>query len=405
MSSVSSSEDEESESETSPPKAPPPVAAVAKAMPKRSDTPAPQRKVMEPSCKMRSDAHERGDAAKRSPQLKQQQPAASGRQVQDDKPTPSKDARRRQKEGSAQEATLAENTRKRERPETPPRGHVAKGEYVLHDLPNVVKLFARGWMEEKQYTLLYKATKELQITVPRDITEHYDRFRKNLLMKNDREGNYNHRVSRALDEMRGIRLHLARADVSLSNEQTEECLMAWAEEHYFTRAEHKKDADEREKILSDVFVKELGCKFRIRAVLKRGLQDFKGITKDTDMLDAFLKYVIAVEQEAEKLRAEKKRTIAVSDSSSEKDNPAPASAAQERAVPPKRPPTAPIPAEGISGKKETKDPPARKIKKGRKNGKKKQKKKPEADQPRVTPTAKEGGKGNHQVPYQGRWSW
>ena len=354
MSSSSSSEDEGSESDTSQP----PVAAVAI----RSDTPAPQRT----SRKMQSDAQERGAApaatglkatAKRSPQSKQQQPAESGRKVQDDKPTPRKDARQRQKEGSAQEATLAEKTRKRERPETPPRGHVAKGE-VLQDLPNVVKRFARGWMEEKQYTLLYNATKELQITVPRDLRKHYDSFRKNLLMASDKEGDYNRSVSRALGEMSGIRRHLARADEPLSNEQTEECLMAWAEEHYFTRAEHRKDAHERQKILSDIFVRELGCKYRMRVVLQRGLQDFHGLTKDTDMLHAFLKYVITVEQQAEKLRKP------ASDSSSEKDMPAPASAAPERAVSQKRPPTAPIPAEGTSGKKETKDPPARKIKKG-----------------------------------------
>ena len=274
------------------------------------------------------------------------------------------DARQRQKEGFAQEATLAEKTRKRARPETPPRGHVAKGE-VLHDLPNVVKHFARGWMEEKQYTLLYNASKELQITVRRDLRKHYDSFRKNLLMASDREGEYNRSVSKALEELSGIRRHLARADESLSNEKTEKCLTDWAEEHYFTRAEHRKGADERQKILSDNFVKELGCRYRMRVVLQRGMQDFRGLTKDTDMLNAFLKYVITVEQQAEKLR-EKLRKPA-SDSSSEKDLPAPASAAPERAVSQKRPPTAPIPAEGTSGKKETKDPPARKIKKGRKS--------------------------------------
>jgi len=241
---------------------------------------------------------------------------------------------------------------------------VAKGE-VLHDLPNVVKHFARGWMEEKQYTLLYNATKELQITVRRDLRKHYDSFRKNLLMASDREGEYNRSVSKALEELSGIRRHLARADESLSNEKTEKCLTDWAEEHYFTRAEHRKDADERKKILSDIFVRELGCKYRMRVVLQRGLQDFRGLTKDTDMLNAFLKYVITVEQQAEKLR--KKLRKPATDSSSEKDLPAPASAAPERAVSQKRPPTAPIPAEGTSGKKETKDPPARKIKKGRKS--------------------------------------
>ena len=97
--------------------------------------------------------------------------------------------------------------------------------------------------------------------------------------------------------------------------------------------------------------------------------------------------------------------------------PAPGSAALERAVSQKGPPTAPMPAEGTSGKKETKDPPARKIKKGgkgevleepapgKKIPKRVKKKKTKADQPRDTSTAKEGGKVDQQVPYQGRWSW
>ena len=166
--------------------------------------------------------------------------------------------------------------------------------------------------------------------------------------------------------------------------------MDWAEEHYFTRAEHRLDAEERQKLFNDGFVKQLGCKYRMRVVLQRGLQDFHGLTKDTDMLNAFLKYVITVEQQAEKLRKP------ASDSSSEKDIAAPASAASERAVSPKQPPTAPIPAKGTSGKKETRNPPAKKIKNDAKGevpeepapGKKKRKKlkkntsKPDqADQP------------------------
>ena len=391
MSSSSSSEDEGSESDTSQP----PVAAVAK----RSDTPAPQRT----SRKMQSDAQERGAApaatghkatAKRSPQSKQQQLAESGRKGQDDKPAPGKDARQRQKKGSAQEATLAEKTRKRERPESPPREVVDVDEgdegEVLPDLPNVVRRFAKGWLEEKQYRLLQDATTQFVFTVPRDLREQYDSFRKNLLMASDKEGDYNRRVSRALGEMSGIRRHIARANEPLSKKQIEECLMAWAEEHFFTRADQRKDAHERQEILLDHFVTELGCKFRMRAVLQRGLQDFHGLTKEKEMLNAFLKYVRAVEQQAEELR---KRARA-SNSSSEKEMPAPGSAALERAVSQKRPPTAPIPPEGTSGKKETKDPPARRIKKGGKRevleepapGKKKskggkKKKKTKSDQP------------------------
>ncbi len=319
MSSSSSYEDEGSESSSSPL----PVA-------KRSATPPPQG----PSRKMHPDANERGAApaatghkepAKRSPQVKQQQPAESGRQVQGDKPTPGKEAHQRQKERSAQEAALEKKTRKRERPESPPRGHVAKGE-VLQDFRNVVKRFARGWMEEKQYTLLSSAANDLEITVPRNVREDYDSFRKNLLMESDREGDYNRNVSRALGEMRGIRRHIARADESLANDQTEECLTAWAEEHYFTRAEHRKTAEQRQKILSDGFVRELGCKYRMRVVIQRGLQDFHGLTKDTDMLHAFLKYVIKVERQAEKLRKP------APESQREKDKPSSASAAPEHVL-------------------------------------------------------------------------
>ena len=188
--------------------------------------------------------------------------------------------------------------------------HVAAGEEALHPaegLATVVRLFAGGWFPEQIYGLLYSAVTRTVANCDSSMLRIIESFETKVLrIGGNPDGDWKNQwqLKDALSKLRQVRRQYANDFSSMSEENAYECLWTFARTFIFSQEQANLNKRKQRSILSHVIHRDFGCQYRLRAMIRIGLQPFDRWEDDHDLLKRFLCYLEKIESTAKGYKGE-----------------------------------------------------------------------------------------------------
>ena len=171
---------------------------------------------------------------------------------------------------------------------------------VVEGASSYVRIFARGWLPRGMYEKVYASS--MKIAVLTSLHEDMKRFKENVLLLHDE---WNPNLHDCLRQIRQARLQTGADDFAILNEaQVNECLWAWAQQYVFHEGDLLKPAKKQRVLLKKAIKKEVGCQYRVRAIIKRGLADMVS-GDDHELAGNFFNLIGEIEREAASMKRER----------------------------------------------------------------------------------------------------
>ena len=173
---------------------------------------------------------------------------------------------------------------------------------VVEKASSYVRIFARGWLPRDMYEKVYASSVSLKMTVLTSLHEDMKRFKENVLLLHDE---WNPNLYDCLRQIRQARLQTCADDFAILNEaQVRECLWAWAQQYVFHEWDLLKTAKKQRVLLKKAIEKEIGCQYRLRAIIKRGLADMVS-DNEQELAGNFFNLIGEIEREAASMKRER----------------------------------------------------------------------------------------------------
>ena len=173
---------------------------------------------------------------------------------------------------------------------------------VVEGASSYVRIFARGWLPLGMYEKVYASSTRLKIAVLTSLHEDMKRFKENVLLLHDE---WNPNLHDCLRQIRQARLQTGADDFAILNEaQVNECLWMWAQQYVFHEGDLLKPAKKQRVLLKKAIKKEVGCQYRLRAIIKRGLADMVS-GDDHELAGNFFNLIGEIEREAASMKRER----------------------------------------------------------------------------------------------------
>ena len=168
--------------------------------------------------------------------------------------------------------------------------------HSLHGLTTLVRMVGVGWFSYSLYSKLYELSKKCKARVNRHLFDQIEEFSQAFLKRVSQDSDaWNATLNHNLSQLRQVRLLMAGEFQPLSEEDAQTCLWNWATTYMFAAEQLRQPMRKQRSIFRGIIVREFGCPQRMRAVVQRGLQDFTGHEARTDLLQAFISYVLQIE--------------------------------------------------------------------------------------------------------------
>ena len=171
---------------------------------------------------------------------------------------------------------------------------------VVEGASPYVRIFARGWLPRGMYEKVYASS--MKIAVLTSLHEDMKRFKENVLLLHDE---WNPNLHDCLRQIRQARLQTGADDFAILNEaQVNECLWMWAQQYVFHEGDLLKPAKKQRVLLKKAIKKEVGCQYRVRAIIKRGLADMVS-DNEQELAGNFFNLIGEIEREAASMKRER----------------------------------------------------------------------------------------------------
>ena len=170
---------------------------------------------------------------------------------------------------------------------------------VVEGASSYVRIFARGWLPRDMYEKVYASS--MKMTVPTSLHEDMKRFKENVLLLHDE---WNPNLHDCLRQIRQARLQTCNDDFAILDEaQVQECLWAWAQQYVFHERDLLKTAKKQRVLLKKAIKREIGCQYRLRAIIKRGIADMI-CGDEQELAGHFFNLIGEIEREAASMKRE-----------------------------------------------------------------------------------------------------
>ena len=179
---------------------------------------------------------------------------------------------------------------------------------LIEGLPTIVKMFTKGWFPSEVARLLDQAAAEVYALGNSSMLRSVEGFTKAVLRAGEHsEGNWNTSLKDVLSQLFLIRRYYANDFSPLSRSQTQACLWSFARAFRLSRRELQLPKKKQRRLINCILQAQCGCYYRLRAVLRIGLQGFEHVRDKSVLLERFLHYIHQIEETAKRFKKDEKR--------------------------------------------------------------------------------------------------
>lgn len=169
-------------------------------------------------------------------------------------------------------------------------------QYDIIPIESILTCFAAGWFPPAAYKVLHTAVKTLVPTGSASYTviSSLVSFEKGLFQHSAPDMVWS-RPER-FTHLAVVRQKYGEDFVELSDAATTACMWEYSNNFILNAAQRDMPSSKKRSIISYTLDKTLGGQRRVRALLKLGFSTFENVNNESDMLKAFLLYIVKIEQ-------------------------------------------------------------------------------------------------------------
>lgn len=169
-------------------------------------------------------------------------------------------------------------------------------QYDVLPLEPILRCFAWGWLPPATYNMLYEAVKTLAPTGSHMVVSSLVSFERSLLLYGSTPTT-SWNMSQRFAKLAAVRRKRGEDFAELSELDISDCV--WDYSNNFILESDQQDWPSRKKrsIINHMLRQTLGGQRRVRALLRLGWSTFANVNDESDMLRAFLRFIVQIEEE------------------------------------------------------------------------------------------------------------
>ena len=182
--------------------------------------------------------------------------------------------------------------------------------HYINGLPTIVRLFASGWFPSDMYEPLLKASEYYRPMGDMCTAKAIERFSEALLYTSNNKGaELNINLLHIMSQLRQTRRAYAHEYTELSEQQTSQVIWQFSTDFLLSPHQTALPATTQRSLMRHIINNEMGCEYRVRAIIQVGLSRFD--TWDAhdikDLARKLLYYITAIEDLAATLLEQDQR--------------------------------------------------------------------------------------------------
>ena len=170
-------------------------------------------------------------------------------------------------------------------------------------IDNILTLFAPGWFPSVLYTILHGSFEDYRPSLsPVNLGAIHSFKEAFLYIDTDRNTIWNTYLKDSLSQLRQTRRRFADEYAKLSTDVTSDVIRQFSLDFLLSPHENRFPPRKKNSVANHIMNKEMGCQFRIRALVKLGLWHFRGSHDKSGVARALVKYITDVEDLARTIK-------------------------------------------------------------------------------------------------------
>ena len=168
---------------------------------------------------------------------------------------------------------------------------------TVDSLGAIVRLFASAWLPPEVYAQLREASRNFRCRCDAESLHLIHSFTEAFLrIRDGPEPKWNTQLKDSLSELHTHRLAYANDYTRLSKEETSQVIWNFASDFLLSAYQNLLPTRKKPSIVNHILRKEMGCQFRVRAIIQEGLIAFSSAHAAKDVLQVFLQYIRNIEE-------------------------------------------------------------------------------------------------------------
>ena len=184
-----------------------------------------------------------------------------------------------------------------------PRASKTRNMHYINGLPAIVRVFASGWFPSDMYAPLLKASECYTPMGDIRTSKAIERFSEALLHTSNRGAELNINLLHMMSQLRQTRREYAHEYTELSEQQTSLVICQFSTDFLLSPHQTAQPATTQSSLVRHLINKQMGCEYRVRAIIQVGLSRFDSWDAHDikDLARRLLHYITAIEDLAANL--------------------------------------------------------------------------------------------------------